>query len=56
MKISVKILGIALAASLCFFSCSSPQKEAQKLTVLMEAADKAAQTMSMLFAQMIADL
>ena len=40
MKISVKILGIALVASLCFFSCSSPKKESQKLTALMETIDK----------------
>jgi hypothetical protein len=43
MKISVRILGIALVASLCFSSCSSSNKEAQELTNLMEIADKTVQ-------------
>jgi len=43
MKISVQILGIALVASLCFSSCSSPQKATQELTNLMEVADKTVQ-------------
>ena len=43
MKNSVKILGIALVASLCFSFCSSPQKAVQELTALMEVADKTVQ-------------